>query len=363
MVDIAGTELTAEDIDRLSHPLVGGMILFSRNYRSPEQLGELCHAIHAIKTPPLLIAVDHEGGRVQRFRDGFTPLPPMRALGRLWNDDAAAAQDVARGVGFVLAAELRAHGVDFSFTPVLDIDFGASSVIGDRAFHQQPDAIAELAQALQAGMRDAGMASVGKHFPGHGFVRADSHTEIPVDDRDLVDIEQADLVPFRRLADQGMAAVMPAHVIYPRVDAKPAGFSSIWLQDILRGRLGFEGAIFSDDLSMEGARTEGNIVARGEAALAAGCDMVLVCNAPQTADELLAGLKWVTPPASVVRLTRMRGGPQPLNTQRLREAARYRQAIAGIDSLLGAQTQLALGPDPTSPQNSPPASPPASPHG
>ena len=216
--------------------------------------------------------MDHEGGRVQRFRDGFTRLPPMRLLGKLWDSDPRRAQEAARQVGFVLAAELRAHGVDFSFTPVLDVDFGESGVIGDRAFHRDPQGIAELAHALQSGMREAGMATVGKHFPGHGFVKADSHTEVPVDERDYEDIEMVDLLPFRRMTDYGMAAVMPAHVIYPRVDHKPAGFSRVWLQDILRGRLAFEGVIFSDDLSMEGASTQGGIVDRGVSALEAGCD-------------------------------------------------------------------------------------------
>lgn len=350
MLDVAGTALTAEDERRLVHPLVGGVILFTRNYESPEQLIRLTEAIHAIKTPPLLIAVDHEGGRVQRFRDGFTRLPPMRLLGKLWDSDPRRAQEAARQVGFVLAAELRAHGVDFSFTPVLDVDFGESGVIGDRAFHRDPQGIAELAHALQSGMREAGMATVGKHFPGHGFVKADSHTEVPVDERDYEDIEMVDLLPFRRMTDYGMAAVMPAHVIYPRVDHKPAGFSRVWLQDILRGRLAFEGVIFSDDLSMEGASTQGGIVDRGVSALEAGCDMVLVCNSPAAADELLAGLRWTTPPSSVVRLTRMRGAPHPTPMPVLQVSEQYRNALAGIGQFHDRQAQLALGPDPTAPR-------------
>ncbi len=350
MIDIGGTELTAEDRDRLSHPLVGGLILFTRNYQSPEQLVELTGAIHAVKNPPLLIAVDHEGGRVQRFRHSFTALPPMRELGRLWNDDPGEARARANEVGYVLAAELRARGVDFSFTPVLDVDFGASGVIGDRAFHREPQAIAELARALQAGLREAGMASVGKHFPGHGYVRADSHTDVPVDERDLVDIEFTDLVPFRQMANDGLTAVMPAHVIYPRIDAKPAGFSRRWLHGILREQLGFEGAVFSDDLSMAAARSEGDIVTRAKSALQAGCDMVLVCNDPSAADELLAGLDWTIQPASVARLTRMRGGPHPASMTRLRESLQYRNAVAGIDKLIGSQTELAFAVDPTAPR-------------
>ena len=350
MLDVAGTALTPVDRRRLAHPLAGGVILFTRNYESPPQLIELCETIHGIKSPPLLIAVDHEGGRVQRFRTGFTPLPPMRMLGRLWDEDPRRARDTARQVGFVLAAELRAHGVDFSFTPVLDVDFGESGVIGDRAFHRQPRAIAELAQALQSGMRDAGMATVGKHYPGHGHVKADSHTEVPVDERDYVDIELTDLEPFRQMTDYGMTAVMPAHVIYPRVDQKPAGFSRIWLQDILRGRLGFEGVIFSDDLCMQGASTEGGMVDRANSALEAGCDMVLVCNNPLAADELLAGLQWTPPPASVVRLTRMRGGPHPAPMGQLQTSAQYRTALAGIQPLQDRQARLALGPDPTAPR-------------
>ncbi|MES2355453.1 MAG: beta-N-acetylhexosaminidase [Pseudomonadota bacterium] len=350
MVDLKSTELSDDDIRRLSHPLVGGVILFTRNYRSPKQLGELIKAIRAIKTSPLLIAVDHEGGRVQRFRDGFTRLPPMRKLGNIWDRDPRRARKLAREIGYILGAELRAYGVDFSFTPVLDIDFGESGVIGDRAFHRDPQAIGDLAHGLQLGLRDAGMSTVGKHYPGHGYVRADSHTDVPVDEREFVDIELTDLIPFRQMVNYGMTAVMPAHVIYPKVDKKPAGFSKVWLQEILRKQMRFEGVIFSDDLSMEGARTEGGIVARGESALNAGCDMVLVCNNPDAADELLSGLKWNIQPASVVRLTRMRGGPHSLSESQLWETARYRSAITEIGLLAGAQRELALGPDPTAPR-------------
>jgi beta-N-acetylhexosaminidase len=290
VVDVAGLELAPGERELLAHPLVGGVILFARNYDSPEQLRALTRAIHAVRSPALLIAVDHEGGRVQRFADGFTRLPPMRALGRIYDDDPALAENLAGAVGVVLASELAAHGVDFSFAPVLDIDFGSSSVIGDRAFHSEPAAVARLAAALAGGMRRVGMGAVGKHFPGHGYVRADSHHEVPVDDRDLATIEANDLAPYRALIGAGLAGVMPAHVIYPRVDARPAGFSPVWLQEILRGRLGFDGIVFSDDLSMEGARVAGGIVERGRAALEAGCDMVLVCNAREAAERLLEGL-------------------------------------------------------------------------
>jgi beta-N-acetylhexosaminidase len=349
MLGVAGSELGEDDLRRLAHPLVGGVLLFTRNYRSPEQLTALTQAIHAIKSPPLLIAADHEGGRVQRFRDGFTLLPPMRALGRLWDQAPSSARDVAHQVGYVLAAELRAHGVDFSFTPVLDIDSGNSKVIGDRAFHGDPQTISELAYALLQGLRDAGMATVGKHFPGHGYVAADSHTDIPIDNRELADIEAADLVPFKQMIGHGMTAVMPAHVVYPKVDKESAGYSSVWLQDILRRRLGFDGAIFSDELLMEGARGAGSIVQRAQAALGAGCDMVLVCNNPPAMDELLATLQWATPPASEARLARMRGGAQPLNRSRLQLDGRYQTALHDLHTFMSSSAQLALEPDPTVP--------------
>jgi beta-N-acetylhexosaminidase len=290
MLDLAGLEPTAEEREVLAHPLVGGVILFARNYAAPDQLDALTRAIRGVRAPPLLVAVDHEGGRVQRFLDGFTRLPPMRALGRVHDRNPPLAANLAGAIGVVLAAELAAHGVDFSFAPVLDVDFGSSSVIGDRAFHSDPHAVAALAGALVAGMGRVGMAAVGKHFPGHGYVRADSHHEVPVDDRDLAAIEAADLVPYRALIGHGVAGVMPAHVIYPRVDSRPAGFSPVWLKDILRGRLGFDGLVFSDDLSMEGAAVAGGIAERARAALDAGCDMVLVCNAPDAARRLLDGL-------------------------------------------------------------------------
>jgi len=342
MLDVAGTRLTPEDEARLRHSLVGGVILFARNYESPAQLGELTAAIHALRTPTLLIAVDHEGGRVQRFREGFTRIPPMRELGKLWDTRPKRAKLLAQEIGFVLGAELRAGGVDFSFTPVLDVDYGASSVIGDRAFHAEPQAIAELAHGLLLGLKQAGMPAVGKHFPGHGFVCADSHLDIPVDERGYADIELCDLIPFRQMISFGLTAVMPAHVSYPRVDPRPAGFSKVWLKDILRGELGFDGCIFSDDLSMAGATVAGGIVQRAEAALDAGCDMVLVCNRPDSADELLAGLQWEMPAVSRARLARMRGHPHPRTLGQLHEDGEFIKALHAIAKVGVSEGELPL---------------------
>ena len=323
LLDVAGTQLSADDRRRLAHPLTGGVILFTRNWRDRAQLLELTSAIKAVRED-LLVCVDHEGGRVQRFRsDGFTQLPPMRALGALWMQDgkagpgsgAMAATNAATATGYVLASELRACGVDFSFTPVLDLDWGGSSVIGDRAFHADPRVVAMLAKSLAHGLLQAGMAHCGKHFPGHGFVRADSHTDIPVDRRSLKAILQDDAAPYAWLRST-LTAVMPAHVIYPKVDSRPAGFSRRWLQDILRTRLGFEGAIISDDLSMEGARhIDGHLASHTDAALAAlqaGCDLVLLCNQSlgdgRAVDDLLDGLadalahgRWQPSPDSAAR--------------------------------------------------------------
>jgi beta-N-acetylhexosaminidase len=293
MLDVEGCELTPADRERLLHPLTGGVILFSRNFADCAQLGALTAQIRGLRSPPLLLAVDHEGGRVQRFREGFTAIPAMRMLGELWDRDTAAAAAEAARLGEILARELRAHALDFSFTPVLDLDFGSSSVIGDRALHGNPNAVAHLASCLRRGLRAGGCAAVGKHFPGHGFVVADSHVDIPVDERPLAALLADDLIPFANLAREGLEAVMPAHVVYPQVDAQPAGFSRVWLQDILRGRLGFDGMIFSDDLGMAGAHAAGDIVARAEAAITAGCDMVLTCNDTAAADALLS--RWRAP--------------------------------------------------------------------
>lgn len=288
MLDVVGTTLSEDDLRRIRHPLTGGVILFARNYVDRARLAALCDAIHAAR-PGVLIAVDHEGGRVQRFRsDGFTRLPAMKKLGELWDKDVLQACKMATAVGYVLAAELRACGVDLSFTPVLDLDYGQSEVIGDRAFHRDPRVVTLLAKSLNHGLALAGMANCGKHFPGHGFVAADSHIAIPVDQRQQKDILTEDAAPYGWLG-MSLSAVMPAHVIYPDFDPHPAGFSQKWLS-LLRNQLGFDGVIFSDDLSMEGASVAGSVVQGAHAALSAGCDMVLICNAPDKADQLLEGL-------------------------------------------------------------------------
>ena len=293
VLDIAGTRLNADDRRRLKHPLTGGLILFARNWVDRAQLIALTAEIKAIR-PDVLICVDHEGGRVQRFRsDGFTHLPPMAVLGELWMRDAMAATNAATAAGYVLGAELRACGVDLSFTPVLDLDHGDSGVIGDRAFHRDARVATLLAKSLMHGLLQAGMANCGKHFPGHGFVKADSHVAVPVDKRSLKTILADDAKPYEWLSTS-LASVMPAHVIYPKVDPAPAGFSARWLKHILRGDLGFQGAIFSDDLSMEGAKVAGSTLDGAMAALRAGCDLVLLCNQSvdggEAVDALLDGL-------------------------------------------------------------------------
>ena len=327
MLDVVGTELTADDVRRLQHPLVGGVILFKRNFINNSQLKALTASIHEVRTPPLLIAVDHEGGRVQRFRDGFTKIPAMREFGKIWDSHPKKAKQLATEAGWILAAELRAHGIDFSFTPVLDMDYGDSLVIGDRAFHLKPQAINDLAFALMQGLKKGGMAAVGKHFPGHGFVVADSHVSMPVDDREFDKIAQHDMQPFKMMIDDGIQAIMPAHVIYPKVDDRPAGFSARWLQKILRERLGFNGVIFSDDLSMEAATAGGDVTTRALAALNAGCDMVLLCNQPAMQDELLANLTWPISAQSIARLARMHGQKHPPSLDALHENAEFVQAV------------------------------------
>ncbi len=327
MLDVAGHRLTSQERDRLAHPLTGAVILFARNYQNPEQLAELTTEIHAARKEPLLIAVDHEGGRVQRFRDqGFTPLPSMQDLGRYWERRPMEAMRAATEIGYVLAAELRACGVDFSFTPVLDLDYGVSTVVGTRAFHRDPRVVTMLARAVIQGLSLAGMRSCGKHFPGHGYVDADSHVAIPVDDRDLETILADDAKPYSWLGAPVLSAVMPAHVIYPKVDKSPAGFSKKWVQQILRQRLGYEGVVFSDDLTMEGASVAGDITARAEAALKAGCDMVLVCNRPDLADRVLDNLSVRTSPESVARVRALKPAMPFMDWKTLQADGRYQHA-------------------------------------
>jgi len=333
MIDVEGYTLTETERARLRHPLVGGVILFRRNFQDVEQLKALTAEIHALRSPALLIAADHEGGRVQRFIDGFTRLPPMRVLGDAWADSPDQAKALAETVGYVLAAELRACGVDLSFTPVLDLDWERCAVIGNRSFHRDPYIVSELAQSLQKGLTRGGMATCGKHFPGHGWVEGDSHHVIPVDPRTLEQLRTDDLVPFAKLAESGLTSVMPAHVIYPEVDGQPAGFSHRWLQDILRGELQFDGVIFSDDLCMEGAAGVGGVTARAEAAFAAGCDMALICNRPDLAEQALAELEAPKQPKLAERLERMAGQGKVADWQKLIAGADFAKAQAVVRTL------------------------------
>jgi beta-N-acetylhexosaminidase len=334
VIDIAGPQLTHSERERLLHPLVGMVILFARNYESPRQLRALCDDIHALRTPPLLIAVDHEGGRVQRFRNSpFTAIPAMDALGRLWDGDVMRACRAAVSTGYVMGAELRAHGVDLTFAPVLDLAWRRSSVIGNRALHHDARVVAMLANHLCHGLALAGMANCGKHFPGHGWAHADSHTDVPIDERTADAVLAADAAPYRWLG-ASLASVMPAHVIYPEVDALPAGFSHRWLQTILRGELGFNGAVFSDDLSMEGAKVAGDVVARAQAALNAGCDFVLVCNDGAAAEQVLAAVQWTRGTAFAERAARLIPRGAALDMEALQVTAMYRSARAEVESLV-----------------------------
>lgn len=329
MLDLFGAELLPEERERLLHPLVGGVILFSRNYESPEQLQALTRAIHEIREPQLLVAVDHEGGRVQRFKSGFTVLPPARRLGELYDQNLKRAMRLAHTVGWLMATELRAVGVDFSFAPILDLDRGVAAVIGDRAFHNNPEVVAELAHAYMKGMNGAGMAATGKHFPGHGGCSTDSHLALAVDDRSYADVEAEDLVPFERMVHFGVAAIMSAHVIFPKIDERPAGFSRFWLTDVLRRRLGFQGVIFSDDLSMTGAKEVGDMVERTRAALNAGVDMALICNDVSGIDRVLDQLGSHEDPASRLRLVRLHGRPAP-GREHLASNSEYQDAAQAV---------------------------------
>jgi beta-N-acetylhexosaminidase len=324
MIDFAGLSLTAEDREVLRHPLVGSVILFTRNYAEPAQLERLVADLHALRDPPLVVAVDHEGGRVQRFRKQFTVLPAARLIGHQYDIDAQAGLEMARSCAWLLAAELRAVGIDLSFAPVVDLDYGVSEVIGDRAFHRDAAAVSALASASVAGMREGGMASVAKHFPGHGAVVADSHFALPVDRRELADMD-ADLAPYRRLIANGLPAVMAAHVVFSELDARPASFSRRWITEILRGELGFHGVVFADDLNMAAAVSVGTMVERGRLALEAGCDVLPVCNNRVGVIELLDGLRRDVSPVSQARLVRLHGRAAPARRELL-ASARWQEA-------------------------------------
>ncbi len=329
MLDLAGVEITPQERELLKHPATGGVILFSRNFETIEQLHRLTREIHELREPRLLIAVDQEGGRVQRFRDGFTRLPPAAWFGRLYAANPAHGKRVAEKAGWLMAAELRSAGIDFSFAPVLDLGAGVSQVIGDRAFASRPGDVAELAHAWMMGAHRAGMAAVGKHFPGHGNVVEDSHHALPVDHRRFEDLIMDDILPFERMIHFGLEAIMPAHVLYDRVDAHPAGFSPYWLREILRGRLEFQGVIFSDDLSMAAADVLGDLPTRASAALEAGCDMVLVCNDTEGASRVLDALDGHDDPAAHVRLMRMHGRLRVEHAQ-MRLDPHWREAIDAL---------------------------------
>ena len=331
MVDLAGVAIEPMERELLRHPQVGSVILFARNYESPDQLARLTADIHGIRTPPLLVAVDQEGGRVQRFRAGFTRLPPLREIGRRYSTSRGDGLALARQLGWLMAAELRASGVDMSFAPCVDLDYGVSQVIGDRALHADASAVGELAVAYMLGMREAGMAATAKHFPGHGAVAADSHVALPVDRRTWPDIE-ADLRPYRRLIANGLPAVMVAHVVFPEVDELPASLSRRWIDGVLHGELGFQGAVFADDLSMKGAAAFGDIGARGVRALAAGCDVLPVCNDPASAIALVESLKVAPDPVSRLRLVRLHGRDAALDA--LASDPRWQAAAASARELV-----------------------------
>ena len=340
MVDIAGTELSADDVRVLKDPLVGSVILFARNYVNPWQVADLTAHIRAVRSPHLLIAVDQEGGRVQRFRDGFTRLPAVRLLGRVYDEDRREGLALAQSVGWLMAGELRAVGVDFSFAPCVDLDYGVSEIIGDRAFHSDPDAVAALAVATLSGMREAGMAAVAKHFPGHGAVVADSHVALPVDRRDYADLEP-DIRPYRPLIDNNLAAIMAAHVVFPAVDALPASLSRRWITDILRGELKFHGCVFADDLTMAGAAAFGDVLARAELAFAAGCDVLPICNDRHSVELVLDRFGTdVGSAAAQARLVRMRARGEAAAD--LRSSRQWQETAARIASLSTPPPPLVL---------------------
>lgn len=345
MIDIEGLALDAQERELLRHPLVGGVILFARNYTDPAQVTELVAAIHALREPRLLVAVDQEGGRVQRFRHGFVELPALGLLGEFYDREPEQALALIGDCAWLMASELRAVGVDFSFAPVLDLRTPHSAVIGDRAFHADPHVVARLAQAYVGSLHGAGMVAIGKHFPGHGYVAGDSHVELPVDERDLQDIELSDLLPFRALVRAGIEGIMFAHVLYPRVDTTPAGYSARWVRDVLRGDLAFQGAVFSDDLGMAGAAIGGSWPERAERAMAAGCDVLLVCNQRQAVIEIIDALGAAARfPQIQARLMRLHGRGPVRGLSAVQAEARW-QGLAARLRTLDRCPELALGDD------------------
>ncbi len=332
MVDLEGTAISETEKNLLLKPEVGGVILFTRNFESVEQLISLVDEIHQLRTPKLLVAVDHEGGRVQRFHEGFSRIPAAAIYARVAKNDLEKSRQLAENAGWLMAVELRACGIDFSFAPVLDLAHGLSGVIGDRAFHSKPTTVATLAYAFMHGMNKAGMQAVGKHFPGHGGVVEDSHVAMPVDHRELDELLHSDIMSFKSMIENKLAAIMPAHVIYDKVDDKPAGYSSFWIENILRQRFGFQGAIFSDDLSMEAAGIVGGFGERADAALKAGCDMALVCNHLDGAIEAAEYIKGYTNPTSQLRLVRMHG-EKDISWAQLKQDEHWRYISAHIVAL------------------------------
>ena len=330
MIDVEGLTLNDEDIKRIMHPMVGGLILFTRNYKDTVQLKTLTDAIRKIRGHDFLIAVDHEGGRVQRFREGFTIIPAMRKLGEVWDKDPKRANHLAFLIGQIIATELRVFDIDFSFTPVLDIDYSESTVIRDRAFHGDIEAIKALASHLLQGLNEGGMHGVGKHFPGHGYIKADSHLSISEDERTFDEIASKDMSIFIALIKHGLNAVMPSHVLYSEVDKHPAGFSSFWLKDQLREKFHFKGAIFSDDMSMKGAILGGEMKDRILKALEAGCDMVLLCNSPQLVDEVLFDLEWKMSSESITRLLSMKGAKEPTEALKISQEKGFKDMTSQI---------------------------------
>ena len=343
MVDVAGRSLLPEDRDILEHPLVGSVILFTRNFDTGEQVARLVAEIRALRRPPLLVAVDHEGGRVQRFRRDFTVLPPMRLLGRAYEADAHRARDAARRVGWLLGAELRAIGIDLAFSPVVDLDYGVSEIIGDRAFHRDPAVVAALGVALMSGLREAGMAATAKHFPGHGAVVADSHVALPTDRRELADLEP-ELLPYRRMIANGLPSIMAAHVVFPQVDPLPASLSARWINGILRRDLDFRGAVFADDLSMAGAAAFGDIVERCRLAYEAGCDVLPICNDRAAVQKVLDSGVIEPEPVRALRLARLhgRGFVSPSTAADLRQSPQWQLCRAAVDELLRPPPDLSL---------------------